>query len=399
MKTNRAPYTYQKDGYYYFSRRIPSDLRGSYQTDRIVEALRTKSVQVARGRAMMAAAKLDEYWSHLRLSQTDLPGKKFLQQAQEVYQRTSTARQAPKAEIIPAAVEASPRLAEAVQSYVRLKGDGKAETFRRAAERACGYLVDAAGEKPLSDYTRADALALRNYLVGKGLSGSSITRILGSIRAVINFNIGELALSHGHPFVSVYYDRSRGVARRATIPEGVIRDIQGKCKSANDEKRWLIAMVSDSGARLAEVAGLLREDIVLNAQVPHVIIRPHPWRSLKTKGSERRVPLVGAAVWAAERVLARETGSRFAFPLYNKTSTTNANSASGALNKWLKVQTGEGYTIHGFRHGMRDRLRAVECPSDIADQIGGWITEGIGQGYGEGYSIDILAKWLGRIVL
>jgi integrase len=95
----------------------------------------------------------------------------------------------------------------------------------------------------------------------------------------------------------------------------------------------------------------------------------------------------------------RRIRSRFAFPLYNKTSTTNANSASGALNKWLKVQTGEGYTIHGFRHGMRDRLRAVECPSDIADQIGGWITEGIGQGYGEGYSIEILAKWLGRIVL
>lgn len=398
MKTNRAPYTFQKDGYFYFSRRIPSDLRGSYQTDRIVEALRTKSAQLARGRAMMAAAKLDEYWSHLRLSQTDLPGRKFLLQAQEAYQRASAPRHKIVQEKETGSKIVSPSLAEALIHYIAQKGAGRVDTFRRAAERACGYLVDAAGGKPLSDYTRADALALRDYLVAKGLSGSSITRILGSIRAVINFNIGELALSHGNPFVSVYYDRSRGVTKRATIPADVIRNLQGKCKSVNDEKRWLIVMVSDSGARLGEVAGLLRGDIVLNAQVPHIMIRPHPWRSLKTKGSERRVPLVGAALWAAESILAQETGSEFAFPLYNKSPSTNANSASGALNKWLKVQTGEDYTIHGFRHAMRDRLRAVECPSDVVDQIGGWITEGVGQGYGEGYSIDVMAKWLRKIV-
>ena len=34
---------------------------------------------------------------------------------------------------------------------------------------------------------------------------------------------------------------------------------------------------------------------------------------------------------------------------------------------------------------MRDRLRAVQCPSDMIDQIGGWTTAGVGQGYGEGF--------------
>ena len=143
---------------------------------------------------MMAAAKLDEYWSHLRLSQTDLPGRKFLLQAQEAYQRVSVQRQTVVEVAHEEAKLVSPRLAEALVRYVSQKGAGRVDTFRRAAERACGYLIDAAGEKPLSDYTRSDALSLRDYLVAKGLSGSSITRILGSIRAVINFNIGELAL-------------------------------------------------------------------------------------------------------------------------------------------------------------------------------------------------------------
>ena len=36
---------------------------------------------------------------------------------------------------------------------------------------------------------------------------------------------------------------------------------------------------------------------------------------------------------------------------------------------------------------MRDRLRAVQCPSDMIDQIGGWTTAGAGQAYGEGYTL------------
>ena len=50
--------------------------------------------------------------------------------------------------------------------------------------------------------------------------------------------------------------------------------------------------------------------------------------------------------------------------------------------------------VHSFRHSMRDRLRAVQCPVDMIDQIGGWATAGIGQGYGEGYSISIKHKWI-----
>jgi integrase len=125
-------------------------------------------------------------------------------------------------------------------------------------------------------------------------------------------------------------------------------------------------------------------------------IRPHPWRSLKTASSERVIPLVGSAKWAAERILAQPDGSAFAFPNYNDGKRTNANSASAALNKWLKVKIGQGYTIHSFRHSMRDRLRAVECPSDVIDQIGGWLTQGVGNSYGLGYPLSLLKSYLGK---
>jgi len=38
---------------------------------------------------------------------------------------------------------------------------------------------------------------------------------------------------------------------------------------------------------------------------------------------------------------------------------------------------------------MRDRLRAVECPKDIVDQIGGWASVSVGEAYGDGYPLEV----------
>ena len=150
--------------------------------------------------------------------------------------------------------------------------------------------------------------------------------------------------------------------------------------------RWLVALISDTGMRLAEAAGLHIDYLHLDDEVPYVDIRPHPWRSLKTKCSQRKVPLVGAPLWAAQRIKANAS-SCFAFLRYTENDRCNANSASNALNKWLKSNFRDDIVVHGFRHAMRDRLRAVSCPSEMIDQIGGWSSGKISEGYGEGYSI------------
>ena len=75
----------------------------------------------------------------------------------------------------------------------------------------------------------------------------------------------------------------------------------------------------------------------------------------------------------------------------------NANSASNALNKWIHANFRNDIVIHGFRHAMRHRLRAVNCPSEMIDQIGGWSSGKIGEGYGEGYSVLQTTQWMTRL--
>ena len=38
--------------------------------------------------------------------------------------------------------------------------------------------------------------------------------------------------------------------------------------------------------RLGEGVGLLKSDINLNCEIPHINLVPHPWRRLKTRSSE-----------------------------------------------------------------------------------------------------------------
>ena len=146
---------------------------------------------------------------------------------------------------------------------------------------------------------------------------------------------------------------------------------------------------------VAEAVGLLTSDIKLEEKIPHIKLRRHPWRNLKTKSSERDIPLVGASLWAAQQI--KSQNNQFAFPGYTSNNKCAANSASAALNKWLKPRVPSGCVIHSFRHSLRDRLRAVECPPDIADAIGGWSSSGIGQKYGSGYSLEIQQTYLNRM--
>lgn len=353
-----------------------------------MKSLRTKCFRRAKLQANQTSANLEKYWSHLRLTTSEvneMSKMSIVKMIHDEKQRNKTAQDIPD-------------LKQALEIYLELKGRGRPKSFEAAATRTSGYVMQVAGNKSLDNYTRTDALRFRDWLVAKGLTGSSVTRNFSYIKAIFNFAASEYALDVINPFSGVYHDRSLGVMKRQPIPLQELRRVQSQCKMIDDDLRWLIALISDTGMRLAEGAGLLKEDLFLNTDIPYVRIQKHPWRNLKTAASQRDVPLVGSSLWAAQRLLEAESGSMYAFPRYNRTDVTAANSASAALNKWLRNYVTKGCTIHSFRHSMRDRLRSVQCPADIADQMGGWATEGVGQGYGKGYSIEVLSPWLRRMV-
>ena len=289
----------------------------------------------------------------------------------------------------------SPTLSEAMHLYLQLKDVGKAKTFHQAAIRNVGVVVDIIGDKPIVEYSTIDAGKVRDAMIAKGLAVLSVKRTFITIKAIINLAIAEHGLDIRNPFSTIYMPEA-DIKKRVSIPVETIRQIQQACYDIDDDMRWLVALISDTGMRLAEATGLSVDDLHLDGKTPHVNIKAHPWRSLKTKGSERQVPLVGASLWAAERI-SENASSCFAFDRYTDKNTCKANAASNALNKWIQTTFQKNIVIHGFRHALRDRLRAVECSSEAIDQIGGWALTSSGNRYGVGHSLENLIKILQRM--
>lgn len=367
---------YLRNGIYYYSRRVPLDLQAQHPVKRIVVSLHTRSEIAALTSSCRLTHELNGYWSSIRVSRLT---KALIPTPKQSFTNKSNIT-----------------LEKARDLYLKLKGHSKPKLFHQVAFRNTRYVIEVLGNKDLLDLTSIDASKFRDALFSKDLTSSSVQRVFSSIKSIVNLAIKETGLNMLNPFLGTYIPDLNDTKERQPIPSITIKKIQSVCKSIDDELRWMIALISDTGMRLGEAAGLKASDVILKCAHPHLIIQPNSSRRLKTKQSERKIPLVGYSLWAANKALQSCT-SEYLFQRYNKTGACNANSASAALNKWLKLYVEKDIVMHSFRHSIRDRLRNVECPSDIIDSIGGWSKRSIGESYGSGYQLPILHKWMSKI--
>ena len=152
-------------------------------------------------------------------------------------------------------------------------------------------------------------------MLNRGLVSSTVRRVFSIIRAIINLSIQEYGLECKNAFAKTYIPDLEDSIKRQPIPIDIIRDIQKEFLKMNDPIRWLFAIISDTGMRLSEALGLKISDIKLNEEIPYLNITPNSARRLKTKSSERQIPLVGSSLWAAKQILYNVKGE-FAFPHY-----------------------------------------------------------------------------------
>ena len=213
----------------------------------------------------MLTMELDKYWSSFRIKQLAsnyLPN--YLGNPQNLSNLT---------------------ISDARDYYLALKGKTKPKLFHQIANRNTQYIIDVLGNKDLSQYTTIDAGKFRDALLKRGLVTSSVHRVFSSIKSIVSLVIKEKGLKIENPFLGVFIPDLNDTTVRMPITIGEIRIIQSKCMNIDDDLRWVISIISDTGMRLAEAIGLKSEDIILNCDIPHVIIRPNNKRRLKTKQS------------------------------------------------------------------------------------------------------------------
>ena len=434
------PYSYRRGKVIYYQRAIPGDLQERCGAKRVKVKLDTQSITTAARQIVTINRRVEADWAALRASPEAVPStirgqavellkdwglspspaandddsvsafQDFLDAKRERHAGPDEEayREAhPRDYLAPQEIDAAmllggtvkPRLTEALELYLSTHPKRGNPSFSSYSRKSFERLTQAIGDKLIDEVSRADGHSFVAAMMKQGLASASIRRQLNAVRAIMAAYIREKELNRKNPFSEIPIpEEGEDTVDAVPYTPAELQRLSTACREADDSRRWLIAMVLDTGARLAEIAGLALSDIRLDAEVPHIVIQPHPWRSLKNANSERNVPLVGNSLWGAQRVKESATDEAvFAFTSYTDLGRTNSNSASSALNKWIKESVKLPHTIHELRHTMADRLRDVQCPQDIRLSIGGWSVKGVGEGYGQGYALKVKAEWLKKL--
>ena len=112
-------------------------------------------------------------------------------------------------------------------------------------------------------------------------------RVFSSVRAVINLAIREHSLSVTNVFSGTLIPIDEVNKKRLSIPTPDLLKIQQERITLDDEPRWLIALIGDTGIRLSEACGLRTSDLNLDGGTHHIDLVEHPWRRLKTSSGSR----------------------------------------------------------------------------------------------------------------
>ena len=357
---SHIPYTLCRSGTYYYNRRVPKHAVNAYGP--FIRQALSKCPEEAEAYAKRLGDVLEGSWSNTTSIQpVDIPTILFSFKPRSFL------------------------LSEIAEEYLSLR-----VIDEKPPRVALSGFISLAGDRDVSQYTREDAKLFVCHLEMKGNKTATLRRRINSLSAILNYAYAELDLDKRNPFSRLFIKgEGEDSHKRGTFTNDQLKWGYDKALASGSQIKLLMPLLGETGCRLAEIVGLKLEDIDLENDLIH--IRPNSARRLKTRSSQRTLPLVGYAKLAMEQAL-EQGDSTYLFPRYIRDGACKGDHASAALGKWLKKDF-DGLTAHCLRHTFRDRLRALECPMDLIDQIGGWKSvSSIGNSYGNGYKLVKLQK-------
>ena len=255
-----------------------------------------------------------------------------------------------------------------LEPYRILKGLNKNSKAYKDVVRNINYLTSNLSDQPPHEYSKMEINGFINDRL-KFVKTTSVRKELNLISAVFNLVFEEYEIDNFHRF------RKLNIPKEGLDSEerddftsdqlNLVRDIVGGSPNKIEQ---IIGLLIDTGMRSSEAVGLASRDIKLGT-IPHVVLHKNPLRPLKTRNSQRIIPLVGSSLAAAKCL---DLSEEWIFPKYLKTKR-GKESANAAINKRLHKILGLGSpTSHSFRHTLTTRLRSVECPEDMRNELGGW---------------------------
>ncbi len=396
-------YVQRRNGKFQYYRRVPTEVAHLDRRPFVKISLKTDSEVIAKKRVVLVNQATEEYWHNLAMHDQGGAQQRYDSAVRlarsfgfpyqpvdniatgdlgDLVSRVEAVGKGPNRTPVVEAVlggAIAPELTinTAMETYWSLSADlnlGKnndqVRRWRNPRIKAVNNLIKViGGDKRLDALSRKDALAFRDWWMERlredGLTANSANKDIGHLSQIVKTVSDGLRLGLDNPFTGLRIAGSRSGRRLAFEPEYVQEVLLDPIRltELNPEARYLLWAMADTGAGLNELSGLDPEDIHLDADVPHILIRPNTHRSLKTCYRERLIPLVGASLYALQKCPE-------GFPRYRGRNV----QLSSAINKFLRqngLLPSKHHTAYSLRHTFQDRLNTAEVPERInADLMG-----------------------------
>lgn len=236
-------------------------------------------------------------------------------------------------------------------------------------------------DKPLKDCDRDDGRKVVAHYEAQGLKSGTIEKRVGWLRAAVNLAIAEGRLKF-NPFAGVVPERNDKM-KRLPLSDADMRTIKRNLSRLGESDQLLLRVLATTGMRLSEAFEIKGEE--KERGVRYCII------GAKTSQSLRRVPFPETVLpYLPKKV----TG-----PLFTRDAADPEGAASKILNRFLdEIGVDDPRkAIHSLRHRAQDRLRAAGCREDVRWAILGHEQETVAAGYGEGFPVPMLKRWIDKI--
>ena len=414
------------NGYYYFNRRVPEEVRDLDPRPLIRVSLKTECRRLAARKATTLNQQIEAYWQGLLEKQERHDNSKFTKLVRLArrqgftYQSAAVVATLPVEEIAQrylAVEKAAPKQIEAIlgdtdeqqglllsaalqkfwhftRERILNKSPSQIRKWKNPRLRAVNNFSLVIGNKDIKKITRDDIIEFKDWWIDRiqndNLSTATASKDLVHVKNIletVSDNM-KLGIDVQHLFKKLIFKKRKSKGR-LPFTNGEILSIlhSDKLERLNDECRWFLFVAAETGARPSEIVGLLPEDIRLNDPVPHMKIVEREKRALKTEHSERDIPLTG---YALQALTALPNG----FPRYR----AEPDNISTATNKFLrdnKLLPSKKHSVYSFRHSFQDRLTAVDAPDRVQAELMGHKFERIE--YGDGPTLKKKLEWMDKI--
>ena len=292
----------------------------------------------------------------------------------------------------------------------RAVGEVSRKDCAQVQELLAGLPKNLSKLKPYAGLSLKDSAKLCAERDDPRLSLGSVKVYTQTLSAFFNYAIDRGVIEH-NPASRMAVSGNRGASVRHPYSLEQVNTILAALPEWSDSGRitgryWVPLIALFAGMRMGEIVSLRVSEVAEKEpkrwafQLKHAEDRP-----LKTKGSERTVPVHAALVELGLIDLVKERrkeGAVLLFPDLKGDDHAERVHAFQRRYEYLQKRklgiVDAGVSFHSFRHLFRDALRECGVPTDTTRALGGWARSGgVEERYGQGTSFATLSKWMGRV--